>query len=365
MTDEQDITIAHFIDSGGLYGAEKMLVSLCIEQIKRSIKPIVVSIGVNNQCEKEIESECRKLGIELIAWRMKPGLNIKACVELLKHLKPYNIQLFHSHGYKFNILLSLLASIHKTQIVTTVHGRIPSPLFSKMWLNQKLEDFSYKLIDRVVCVTANDITKISTNPRKISVIANGIDFDLPKNGHKRNQRKVLYLGRLSNEKGAQLIPTAAKKLASSSLGVTFHMYGEGLLKERIQQQSILLNVDHLVKTLGYCKNATSTMIQFDALIMPSLSEGLPISLLEAVATKTIPIVTKVGEIPNVLGKDYPFYIENTNCTDSVVKAITRFYNADQSFLEDISEELLSKSAEIYSSKNMSGEYEKLYRALLV
>ena len=104
------LKVLHLIDSEGLYGAENMLLALVQEQIKSGMEPLILSAGTPEIAEKALEIEARKRGLPVLKFRMKPGMNlIKAC-QILRIAKRHGINIMHSHGYKFNILLGLMPS---------------------------------------------------------------------------------------------------------------------------------------------------------------------------------------------------------------------------------------------------------------
>ncbi|MDX5429536.1 MAG: hypothetical protein LPK45_00665, partial [Bacteroidota bacterium] len=96
--------ILHLIDSGGLYGAEKVLLNLAIEQKRQGMEPVMLSAGLPNIEDKAIEIEARKVGIEVVAWRMKAGLNIREGLRIIEWACSNGVKVLHSHGYKFNII---------------------------------------------------------------------------------------------------------------------------------------------------------------------------------------------------------------------------------------------------------------------
>ncbi|WP_197469076.1 hypothetical protein, partial [Oleiphilus sp. HI0125] len=85
----------------------KMLLTLCSEQIKQGLQSTILSCGTVNEEPKAIELEAKKLGIDVILWRMKSGLNRPGMHDIWKLIVEEGFTLLHSHGYKFNVLLAL------------------------------------------------------------------------------------------------------------------------------------------------------------------------------------------------------------------------------------------------------------------
>ena len=100
--------VLHIIDSGGMYGAEVMLLNLVEEQIRQGLKPVIASIGDNQTGEKPLEIEAHKRGFPLKIFRMRPGPNFIGAWKILNYAKSIDCNLLHSHGYKGNILFGFL-----------------------------------------------------------------------------------------------------------------------------------------------------------------------------------------------------------------------------------------------------------------
>ena len=95
--------ILHIIDSGGLYGAEMVLLNLVAEQIKLGLEPTIASIGEKGIVEKPLETEVIKRGFKLKKFRMQPGPDYMGASKILRFAKQEYFDLMHSHGYEGNI----------------------------------------------------------------------------------------------------------------------------------------------------------------------------------------------------------------------------------------------------------------------
>ena len=113
---------------------------------------------------------------------------------------------------------------------------------------------------------------------------------------------------------------------------------------------------------GYSNNVASLLRKVDLLVMPSLTEGLPITLLEAMAIETPVLVSSVGEMPSVLGFGRGGNIVETRA-DSVLlaRAITDALNCET--LTQKTEWAAKAVLEKFSSESMAKQYLELYRGL--
>jgi len=147
------LKILHIIDSGGLYGAEIMLLHLIDEQKKLGLKPVLLSIGRKGIAEKPIEIEASKREIEVHKFRMRSGPNIVWAIKILLFAQKNAFDLMHSHGYKGNILFGFMPKpVRKLPLISTLHGWTSTTGFSKMRVYLWLDSLSLRFIDAVVLV---------------------------------------------------------------------------------------------------------------------------------------------------------------------------------------------------------------------
>ncbi|TYC62730.1 glycosyltransferase [Marinobacter sp. BW6] len=308
--------ILHLIDSGGLYGAEKMLLSLVKEQLKQGLEPMILSAGEPQVGEKAIEAEAKKLGLPVTEWRMKPGFNMKASWTIRNWALANKYQLLHSHGFKFNVLLGALPEkVRGLPIVTTLHGYVHAPRYSKMWVYESLDRFAIRRMKGVVLVGEAMKKEL---PGKLSngeviTIPNGLEIselqdsslsllDEPfKSFLDKHESVILGVGRLSREKGFDRLISAFSEFRKHSPTSGLVIVGEGKLRHQLEALIAELDIQDDVLMPGYCSTVPALLRQSQVLVMPSLTEGLPITLLEAISLKVPVVASAVGEIPKVLG----------------------------------------------------------------
>lgn len=103
------MNILHVIDSGGLYGAEVMLLNLASEQIKQGEIPLIISIAGPEDKEKAIEMEAKKRCLVVHRVTMRKGFDHSGAKKILSYAFDNKIDVIHSHGYKPNIILGALS----------------------------------------------------------------------------------------------------------------------------------------------------------------------------------------------------------------------------------------------------------------
>ena len=308
------ITHTHIIDSGGLYGAEKVILNLLEEQQKRHSHPKLISIGDDGVPEKAIETESRKKNLDVIALRFKNGFNIHGTRQILSTLEMTKSDIIHSHGYKSDILLGLYPRhLRKIPMLSTLHGWTSTHFLSKMRLYEYISILSLTRIERVVAVSriTQDHQRLRMFGVKAAYIPNGIptlDFDESHfsmlypdlDDNIKNKFKILAVGRLSPEKGFDILIRALPRLNSRGIDCCLVIVGEGDERQRLAQLADQEGVANRVHMVGYVHDAYKMMPSFDVFALPSYTEGLPITILEAMQAGVPIVATTVGEVPEAL-----------------------------------------------------------------
>lgn len=358
--------IAHLIDSGGLYGAEQVLLTLCKEQQQQGLHPIIVSCGLPGEALKPLEHAANDQHIDLIVWRMPAGLNRAGTLLLLNELNSRGVELLHSHGYKFNILLGMLGKRKiGLPLVSTVHGYVKAKFPKKMWVYEFLDRIFLKRFDAIVLVSEK-MREIPAfhNSKKVHVIKNGInskEASLPST-LEANPYQLLAIGRLSPEKGFDYLIKAVAEINKTETICQLTIYGEGSLRNSLAELISSLSQQNNIKLAGFIANAQQHFHRYQLIVMPSLTEGIPVTLLEAMRNKTPIIASAVGGIPEVLGVDNQCLIAPADVNDIVSKLNAWFLRGSLS-KQELVQENNRRFEESFSSSKMASQYLSLYKAL--
>ena len=135
--------------------------------------------------------------------------------------------------------------------------------------------------------------------------------------------KLIYIGRLTFEKGLFEALEAIARLVTLGRKLSFQIVGGGeaemALRERVEQLGIAQHVHLLGAIFGEAKN--ELWKQADVFVFPTYSEGLPYSMLEAMAAGTPPITCPVGAIPDVVQNGVHGLLVPPKDVDAIVQAI--------------------------------------------
>jgi len=181
----------------------------------------------------------------------------------------------------------------------------------RKWLTRRLASFIKKMIT-VSFATAEGIDQeygISKN--KFAVIYNGIDAteydlvmkkkDLKKEvGFKENKIVVTFIGNLYTHKGVNYLLDAIPDVTKEVADIHFVIVGDGHLLQELIDQAKGLGIDKKVNFMGRRNDIPYILKASDIFVLPSMREGFPYAVLEAMAAELPIVTTKVGGIPEMI-----------------------------------------------------------------
>lgn len=371
--------ILHIIDSGGLYGAEVMLLNLMGEQIALGHLPILASIGEPGIPEKPLESECIRRGFNVAVFRMRPGPNLIGALDVLRFARSEQIDILHSHGYKGNILFGFLPRFARCfPMVSTLHGWTWSGGMTRMRVYEWLDSLSLSRIDRVVTVSS----AMQNHPRlknrrdlALEVVPNGIPLDSGaecKDASGLNPEIIAFcrggftigaIGRLSPEKDFDSLLKVVASLSAQGTESRLVILGEGGERNSLEAAARKLGIEKNVLMPGYVPDARRYLAFFSLFAMPSLTEGLPMVLLEAMLAGVPIVATRVGGIPDVLQEGRCGLLINPDCPEELECGISNVMGNPEAARERVKAARI-RVADTYSSRVMADKYLAIYRSVI-
>jgi glycosyltransferase involved in cell wall biosynthesis len=303
------VRILQLISSEGYYGAESMLVALA-DALSRQGRDCTVAVFRDSRDpHTEVAEEARRRGlaVEMVPCdgRWDPA-SMRRIRQLLGQSKA---DVLHSHGYKADLYGYAAARPGGAALISTCHNW-PSqrPL---MRAYAALDRFVLRRFDRVAAVSdsvADILRRSAIEPEKIATISNGVDlrrfrYALP------NLRRELacgrdplvgFVGRLVPGKGGEILLAAARRVIAEHPEARFVFVGDGPLRGAWQALARSLAIEDRVVFTGSRTDMPEIYASLDLVVLPSLKEGMPMCLLEALAAAKPVIATAVGAIPRII-----------------------------------------------------------------
>jgi glycosyltransferase involved in cell wall biosynthesis len=376
----EKLRVLHFIESEGVYGAESVILNLS-QQMQRSssLAPVVGCIVSNINDNSDLYNAARNLGIEAIKIVISNSRLLLDIPRAAKQLQKLHIHLIHSHGYKPSVFGFIISKLTNIPIMATCHLWFdPNNGPLKMRAMIRLEKLFYRKFPIVVGVSQpiQDVLIEAGIPlEKTQLVRNGVDFpelnltsiekaELRKNFDiDENTFCILNTGRLTKQKSQTTLISAAALLKQKQIEFKLLIVGEGELKTQLKEQIDSLDLNDCVSLLGFRNDIDRLLAISDVFALPSLDEGMPMSLLEAAAAKVPIITTAVGDIPKLITNNETGLIIPTDSADALTQAICTLAK-DKIFAAELAERAFALMAKNYSSQAMYKSYAEIYQNLL-
>ncbi len=245
-----------------------------------------------------IEDRAREAGAPLVGIPESLPIDPRALRRLLRLCKDHDVRVWHGHDYKSNLYGRLLRPFHRMQLVTTVHGWVKHTTRTPLYY--AIDRWCLKRYERVVAVSADlerRCLEIGVPRERLVLVENAIDTEVFRRSAPRpaNGRVVIgAVGRLSEEKGFDLLIQAVERLVADGRDVALAIAGEGDARGALASRIAASPAADRMELLGFRADTVALFEGFDVFCLSSLREGLPNVVLEAMAMEVPVLATRSG-----------------------------------------------------------------------
>ncbi|MCA1917845.1 MAG: glycosyltransferase [Flavobacterium piscis] len=348
--------IVQIIDSLEPGGAERMAVNYAnVLSKKIEFSGLVISRKEGllvNQIDKSVS---------YLFLKKKKKIDLRAVFRLRKYLKENKVDLVHAHSSSFFSAVLVKLILPKIKIIWHDHYGISQDLSSRknislqlgspfftgiISVNSALRDWakSYLWCSNIIYFP-NFILDWSISNEKINL--NGSEG-----------KRIICVANLRPQKNHILLINAANVIKDKFPDWTFHLFGKDFndsysdqLKKRVKD----LQLQNTVYFYGTTNNVNASLLQCQIAVLPSLSEGLPLAILEYGLNKLPVIATNVGEISKIIiSEKEGILIESNNC-NALVTAIEKLIESEK-FRNDLGLNLFNKVQKDFSAETILSNY---------
>ena len=350
--------IIHVVPFLGMGGAEIMCENLVRELKKSGHEVIVISLYTK---ETIITQRLKNESVDIRFLDKKKGFDISMFKKLKKIFKTEKPSAIHTHLYVTKYVFPIATKL-KINVVHTFHS-IAEKENGK--IGRKINKFFFKKRN-VTPVALSSLVRdsIATGYKieqdKIPIVFNGIDLSKCVKKEDYNVTgnfKILHIGRFSEPKNHIGLIKAFKLFHDRHSDSELWLVGDGEKRQEIERCIDENNLSSSIKLFGLQGNVYGFLHDADIFTLPSIYEGMPMTLIEAMGTGLPIVATTVGGIPDML---------NENCSQLVAPdeneisaAYERYYNDYD--LRKLHGERASEDAKMFSAEIMAKSYCKLYR----
>jgi len=296
------LRVMHLLNSFQIGGAEAVALNLARAMNCRRFKPAACSLtGPGPMADR-----FRGMGIDVCHLDGPAALDARRLgllARLAGLLRRGRIDVLHCHNtlpIVYGALAGQLAGVGA--VVGTRHSLSTTRRFSRRWL---LENAAAWLVSHYIAVSRTVLESATASGsiarRKASVIYNGVDIEkyVPESGTGKEGYGTVVVGcvaRLSHEKCHSDLIDAVKLLVDQGRDVQLVLVGDGSLRRQLEDQVSRLRLVEHVRFLGTRDDVAALLRTFDIFALASRFEGLPLTVLEAMATGLPVVVTRVGSL---------------------------------------------------------------------
>lgn len=343
----------------GLAGAEIMAENLAYGLRSRGHEVLMISFyNMHTAITERLEEN----GIRIEYLGKKKGFDSSIVPKMRKIMKAFQPDILQTHRYV--LPYAFLSSVGmKVKRVHTVHNIAEKEVPRKQLPLQKILFKNFGVIP----VAITPITKKSIeeyyglNDNKVPLIYNGIDLTkcIPKeNTQITGTAKVLHVGRFAPQKNHIMMVEAFADVVKKYPTCELDLVGDGDLVESVKQKVNELGIEKNVRFVGLLDMVYKKMNESDVFILPSNYEGMPITLIEAMATALPIVATSVGGVPDMIEDEKSGLLVAVS-KDKIAEAIIRLID-DEALRKKISQGAMLKTRE-FSLENMTQAYITLYQ----
>lgn len=297
-----DKRVVHFLDSDKFGGCEQVVLLLLEELRKTNWEPVLFHHDEPNL--ERLVMRANQLGVACRAVpRMSAGNLMTTLPRFVRTLHEFSPAVFHAHlnwplGCRHALMAAKLGRV--PGITATLHLYSGISEVPRRWFKQRVQAAMIKLYIAVSNGVKERLScDLAVPETKLRVVHNGVPISQVDQGrcsalreaflHGSNRPIILTPARLHDQKGHQYLLEAAVQVPEA----IFLLAGDGPERSRLEEQTRILGIESRVRFLGQRDDVQQLLAICDLFVLPSLYEGFPLSVLEAMAAGKPVIATRI------------------------------------------------------------------------
>ncbi len=335
------------ISSSGVYGAEKVVVGLCEALPQFGVQATLEVFDNQHARNVDVADYARQSGVPVRLLPCKGRFDPAAVWRLREDIRSSRADLLHVHGFKAN-LYGYLATRFGVPVVATNHrfdtgpqNRFDKPTLRRMAAVYAVSDEARDSLREHYGVPAITIPN-GVDPRAFTGVAATLDLPGPIVG---------MVARLAAEKA----PGDFLAVAAQIPQATFVVVGDGPLRRELEAAA-----GPNVHFLGFRDDMAGVYASLDVLVQPSLREGMPMTILEAMAAGVPVVATRVGAAADVIDNGRTGMLVPARDVPAMTAAVRSLLRDDHGIGQAARDEV----ARHYTVDVMAGRYAQAYRQVV-
>ena len=362
--------VLHLIETSGAGGAETVLAYIASNLDPTRYRSLICVLE-----EGWLTDHVQTLGLPYVVIENKRSYDPVFLYELMNLIRRERISLMHSHEFMMTFYGSVASKLTGVPLIGTVHGKVYYPDRKRRVLAFR---FAASLCEGLIAVS-DDLHRylvdtLNFNPRKIRTLHNGIDLTRFTAGSSREESRRQFsipsdalvagtVGSLYEVKGLEYLLEAARELSNLYPNFLLIIAGKGDQREALEEKAGEMDLGDTVRFLGFCENIPNLLNAIDIYVCSSLSEGLSLSILEAMAMSKPVVATDVGGNREIVVADDSGYLVPACDKSSLFARISEIFDNSE-LRERFGRRGREVVEERFSLEKMLHNYQQLYERLI-
>ena len=280
------------------------------------------------------------------------------------------VAVIHAHEFTANTYGSFMGRLLGVPVVATVHGK-------NYYAEQLKRRLAYRFVSRASqMVTVSEdlkrfiVQEVGVEEHRVSVIYNGVDptAPLPPDQLKAIRAELRLdegglvigaVGSLYPVKGHIHLIRALPEILRFCPGTVLLLVGRGEQEDALKAEVGKLGLDAYVRFLGFRDDVRVLLSLIDVFVLPSLSEGLSMALLEAMAAGKPVVATRVGGNAELVVEGDTGFLVDPQSPDSISDRVARILR-DRTRAAHMGEHGLRRAQNLFSFRSMVEQYQSCY-----
>lgn len=365
-------TVCHVLHTLNVGGAEVLAQQIAMK-LSTHFRPVFVCLDAMGYLGEQL----RSYGLTVEVVERRPGFDYRCARRIAQFMRHQNVQVVHAHQYA-PFFYSSFARMFGVRypILFTEHGR-DYPDFRRLkrvYANKVLLGRRDCVVAVGECVRSALIANEGLPRSRVEVLYNGVDakqFDPQRPSRKRarellnlneDEIGVVQVARLNRLKDYRTATHAMAQVCKVAPNVKYFIVGEGDERATIERTIQDLDLQRQVRMLGLRHDVPHLLEGMDVFLLTSLTEGIPLTVIEAMLAQLPCIATRVGGMEEVVCDGITGHISAANDPDDIAKKILSLIQSSATRLE-MGKRGRERAIRLFHSDRMFDEYEHLYTQL--
>jgi len=305
---DKRLTVLQVIYSLQMGGSERMASTIVSGLDRTRFRPLVCGLNGSGPLADQFLKE----GISCFILNRRDGLDLLLPRRLYRLLRDERVDVIQTHHLGQFLYALLPARLLGLPIIYTEHSYHAFVASRRLqWLARRILPLAWRVVAVGEDVRRYLRDEIGVPPERLEIIHQGVSVPDEKPEETAALKESLgldvnggpvigHVARLTAVKDQESLLRAFSQVHQSRPDARLVIVGDGELRDRLVALSAELGLEGSVRFLGFRPDVERILPVFDLVVLPSITEGLPVSLLEAMAAGRPVVATAVGGIPDLL-----------------------------------------------------------------